>query len=1654
MIRKQAYVSLLLALVLAFGCICPAVGHADSSMDVLVTADNCKDNSGWYPGGTNDGSPLYNDYVGSFGDTTFGISRCELKFDLSSVVGQITGVQLALFEDTSYSFGSPDLIIGGSYDDAWPLSSGADAYIPAVDETNLLHDTTIDAGWNHFESAQLTQFIVNQANGDKTATLILEGSATSGDNYFGFHSTNNADQTIWPRLIVTYNPVVYAYSAAASAVTTSPIAGAADAITLTVKDSTGAVDTTFSGAHNVSISGYEQAPDNSFGSFGGTTLNGSSTPVSLNFTNGVATADLKLNQADPQTIALSVADLVNPAANTIVITPAAGNTAGMKVTTDVTAPAANGGPFAQQPVVALVDAYGNKNPGDNSTQVTASKLDGGAWTLTGTTTVTANAGAASFSGLGADNDAAVNGAKLAFNGGGLAQITSAAVNLPAPAGAQSATASAAAASPVAGAANAITLNVRDAKGHPDTTFSGAHQVTISGYGQAPGGSYGSFGGTALTAGSTTVSLNFTSGTASADLALNKAGLQTIAWSVAGVAAPDTNTVDITPAAGTTAAMNVTTQPAAPAANGGPFAQQPVITLVDAFGNTNSSDNATQVTASEAGGGGWTLTGTSTATANAGVVSFSDLGAANDAAVTGAQVAFDAAGLVQAASLPLNLPGPAGAQSVAVSAQTVTPAKGEANTITLTVKDSLGHTDTSFSGAHSITISGYAQAPDGTYGSFGGTTLNGSSTAVSLTFTSGTASAPLKLNKAGGQTISFSVTGVQNPAVSIVITPKNDAPAAAVDGPYVTNQSTPLTVAAADGVLRNDTDADSDNLTAVLVTDPSHGSLVLNPDGSFTYSPDAGYYGTDQFTYKANDGQADSNPAAVSIQINDTIPPDSPGITLNPSGWTNGTVTATVYGEPGGSFEYRIGSDPGWTAYTGPVSLTAEGEYPIEARQTDAAGNVSGIGQAAVRIDKTAPVITLNGDDQMSVYLNETFTDPGAAVTDNLSTGLQATAVGSVDTHTLGNYVIHYQAADLAGNAAAEKTRTVHVIAKPLGLSFNATEYTVQLHQTIPFSVAMNYSDGSSVDVTASSSYTFNPEGIASIPSVGVLSGEQAGSTVVKAVYGTDSATVNVVVNPLSANADLSSLTLSSGTLSPAFSPSVTGYDVTVKNSVSSVTVTAAADDHASTVSINGAAAQAGQQTEDVPLHVGRNKLNVIVTSPSGGTKTYSLDIWRNNPSGNTPGGPNSPSTPSTPSNPNPPGSSVDIVVNGQVEGQIGTAVQDTAPNGQTRITYTLDEGKLSEKLDQEGPNAVVTIPVDDPFGQIIASVNGQIVSKMGLQGAVLRIQTKSVTYTLPIRQLNLDRVMHQLGIDGSPNKMNVFVNIANLTDGEAKLEAEQETKAHLAQVAPPITFSITATNGDKTIEIDRFDAYVSRTFIIPGDVDPAKITTGVVWTQDGTFHHVPTKVTAVDGHYEAEIHSLTNSTYAVVYHAAAFPDVERHWSKDAVNNMASRLIISGKDDTHFDPDGTVTRSEFIAILARAMGLASYTNTPDFTDVVKSAWYYDSVAVGLEYELISGYADHTFKPNEAVTREEAMLMMARAAKLAGQPVSLSAAQQQQLLGPFKDASHVGSWAREAAAYCVQEGIVLGSGQLLHPQANLTRAEAAAMTLRLLTAADLI
>ncbi len=356
---------------------------------------------------------------------------------------------------------------------------------------------------------------------------------------------------------------------------------------------------------------------------------------------------------------------------------------------------------------------------------------------------------------------------------------------------------------------------------------------------------------------------------------------------------------------------------------------------------------------------------------------------------------------------------------------------------------------------------------------------------------------------------------------------------------------------------------------------------------------------------------------------------------------------------------------------------------------------------------------------------------------------------------------------------------------------------------------------------------------------------------------------------------------------------------------------------------------------------------------------------------------------------------------------------------------------------------------------VIGELNGQTVKNMESKTATLEIKTENVTYTLPASQINIDSVSAQFGSQVALNDIKVSIKISEPPADTVKIVTDAANEGGYQIVVQPVNFEITCTHEDKTVNITSFTGYVERMIAIPDGVDPSKITTGIVLNSDGTFRHVPTTILLIDGRYYAKINSLTNSTYSVIYNYIEFSDLSSHWAKDAINDMASRMVVTGDENNKFKPDVNMARADFAMVIVNALGLEKGTGTSLYADVKVTDWFSGYVKTATAYALIKGYDSTHYGPNDSITREQAMTIIARAMKLTGLDVNLTETEVNSILAKYIDGSSVSAYARESVAACIKAGIITGtSANTLSPKAYTSRAEAAVMVQRLLRKSELI
>ncbi|WCN37300.1 cadherin-like beta sandwich domain-containing protein [Aneurinibacillus uraniidurans] len=837
--------------------------------------------------------------------------------------------------------------------------------------------------------------------------------------------------------------------------------------------------------------------------------------------------------------------------------------------------------------------------------------------------------------------------------------------------------------------------------------------------------------------------------------------------------------------------------------------------------------------------------------------------------------------------------------------------------------------------------------------------------------------------------------------------------------------------------------------AALSTNADLSNLVFSQG---TLSP-AFSSGTTSYTVSVGN-------SVTSLTVTPTLSDSNATITVNGTAVTNGTasggialtvgsntITVVVTAQDGTTKTYTI-----TVTRAAALSTNADLSNLVFSQGTLSPAFSSGTTSYTASVGNSVTSLTVTPTLSDS---NATITVNGTAVTNGTASGGIALTVGSntitvvvtAQDGTTKTYTITVtRAAALSTNADLSNLVFSQGTLSP-AFSSGTTSYTVSVGNSVTsLTVTPTLSD-SNATVTVNGTVVTN--GTAS-GGIALTVGSNTITVEVTAQDGTTKTyTITVTrAEALSTNADLSNLVFSQGTLSPAFSSGTTSYTVSVGNSVTSLTVTPTLSDSNATVTVNGTVVTNGTASGGIALTVGSNTITVVVKAQDGmTTKTYTITITKvviPSTGGGSGGGS---STPSTPNN------GVDVLVNEKVE-NVGTATT-TKVNGQTVTTVAVDAKKLEEKLAAEGQHIVITIPVNTKNDVVVGELTGQMVKNMEQKQAVVEIKTENATYTLPAQQINIDAISDQVGKGVALQDIKIHIEIAKPTAETMKVVENAAAKGKFTIVAPPLNFTVTGTYGDRTIDVAKFNAYVERTIAIPDGVDPNKITTAIVVDSDGTVRHVPTKVVAIDGKYYVKVNSLTNSTYSVVWHPVAFQDVEHHWAKATVNDMGSRMVIGGVRNDKFNPDQDITRAEFAAIVVRGLGLKPESSSSPFTDVKTTDWYSSTVQTAYVSKLIGGFTDGTFRPNDKITREQAMVIIAKAMKTTGLQTKLQAKEAGELLQPFTDANKASEWAKSSLADCLQAGLISGrNGKQLAPKEYITRSEVAALVQRLLQNSELI
>ena len=170
-----------------------------------------------------------------------------------------------------------------------------------------------------------------------------------------------------------------------------------------------------------------------------------------------------------------------------------------------------------------------------------------------------------------------------------------------------------------------------------------------------------------------------------------------------------------------------------------------------------------------------------------------------------------------------------------------------------------------------------------------------------------------------------------------------------------------------------------------------------------------------------------------------------------------------------------------------------------------------------------------------------------------------------------------------------------------------------------------------------------------------------------------------------------------------------------------------------------------------------------------------------------------------------------------------------------------------------------------------------------------------------------------------------------------------------------------------------------------------------------------------------------------------FTDVTNHWAYSAIKRVYTRGLMVGMDEKTFAPDQQLSRAMLAVILYAMAGEPAVTGESPFTDVPAGCWYTDAIVWATQNGIVCGFGDGTFRPNEAVTRAQAAVMLYGYAAFTGADVTARAD-----LSAYSDAGQIPAWAMDAMQWANARRLIVGrDSSHLVPDGNTTRAEMAAI-----------
>ncbi len=368
-------------------------------------------------------------------------------------------------------------------------------------------------------------------------------------------------------------------------------------------------------------------------------------------------------------------------------------------------------------------------------------------------------------------------------------------------------------------------------------------------------------------------------------------------------------------------------------------------------------------------------------------------------------------------------------------------------------------------------------------------------------------------------------------------------------------------------------------------------------------------------------------------------------------------------------------------------------------------------------------------------------------------------------------------------------------------------------------------------------------------------------------------------------------------------------------------------------------------------------------------------------------------------------------------------------NGAVNVEFTSDQlAELFNKVNEDNSGVrTITIKVEKVDGAA---------------KYVLKLPANALTAANADKKIKIETPDGTLTV---PSNMLAQNSIGNATYVELSIEHADKSKMSKelqAAIGDRPVIELTVLVDGRTVAWNNAEAPVTVSMdYIPTAQELKDAEHIVVWYVDDLGH-----TSAVpSGRYDPALGKITFTTthfslYAVAFVHKTFKDTAKYgWAENQIAVLASKGIISGTSDTTYAPGANITRADFIKLLVNGLGLSANVDS-NFNDINTTDYYYEAVGIARKLGITEGAGDNTFNPKASITRQDMMVMVHYALKVADK---LSVTGDTSILAGYSDAAKIASYATTSIANLVNEGIIKGSGNRINPLGKATRAEIAVL-----------